>query len=268
MVEFSYLPVTEPQEVRDFLARLPLAVDREHFTRFCLGFPRRYLATTSPVEIVKHYALMESLGSRPAISSLAREGDLWKICVIARDRTFLFSSIAGSLSMFGLNIVGAEAFANRNSVILDTFTFQDVKKRIEDGAERRRFQAYVEEVAEGKRDLEAELANKREARAAGTRSLHFAWEDEAHPTATLLKVRGDDRFGLLHDLSRALSEAGCGIEIAHIETVGGAVRDDFYLTRGGAKLQASDKAEVLGRLGSMGAPRAAADPAAPGAAAT
>jgi len=263
VVEFSYLPVTEPQEVRDFLARLPLAVDRDHFTRFCLGFPRRYLATTSPVEIVKHYALVESLGSRAAISSVAREGDLWKMCLIARDRTFLFSSIAGSLSLFGLNVVGAEAFANRNALILDTFTFQDLNKRIEDGAERRRFQAFVEEVAEGKRDLEAELANRRDV---GSGPLTFDWDEAAHPTATLLKVRGNDRFGLLYDLSRAISEGGCSIEIAHIETVGGAVRDDFYLTRGGAKLDASGRADLLAHLSLIGhAP--AKDPAA-GAAAT
>jgi [protein-PII] uridylyltransferase len=251
VAEFSFLPVTEAQEVREFLARLPLAVDREHFTRFCLGFPRRYLATTSPVEIVKHYALVESLGSRAAISSLAREGDLWKMCLIARDRTFLFSSIAGTLSLFGINVVGAEAFANRNAIILDTFTFQDVEKRIEDGAERRRFQAFVEEVAEGKRDLEAELRGRRSA-ATPARPLAVAWDDEAHPFATLLKVRGLDRFGLLYDLSRILSDAGCSIEIAHIETVGGSVRDDFYLTRGGDKLDTDTKAALTASLISMG----------------
>ena len=253
MPEFSYLPVTEPQEVRDFLARLPLAVDRERFTRFCLGFPRRYLATTSPVEIVKHYALVESLGSRAAISSLARESDLWKMCLLARDRTFLFTSIAGSLSLFGINIVGAEAFANKSSIILDTFTFQDVEKRLEDGAERRRFQACVEEVAEGKRDLEAELEGRRAGSpATGALPLSVAWDDAAHPLATLLKVRGQDRFGLLYDLSRILSEAGCSIEIAHIETVGGSVRDDFFLTRGAAKLDPETKAALTAGLIGVG----------------
>jgi [protein-PII] uridylyltransferase len=252
VVEFSYLPVTEAQEVKDFLARLPLAVDREHFTRFCLGFPRRYLATTSPVEIVKHYALVESLGSRAAISSLSRDGELWKMCLVARDRTSLFTSIVGTLSLFGINIVGAEAFANQSATILDTFTFQDLEKRIEDGAERRRFQAFVEEVAEGKRDLHAELSERKTIGHGETRPLALAWDDEAHPAATLLKVRGHDRFGLLYDLSRLLSEAGCSIDIAHIETVGGAIRDDFYLTRDGRKLDAEAEADLAARLLSLG----------------
>lgn len=252
MVEFSYLPVTEPQEVKDFLARLPLAVDREHFTRFCLGFPRRYLATTSPVEIVKHYALVESLGARAAISSLSREGDLWKMCLVARDRSSLFSSIVGTLSLFGVNIVGAEAFANQTAMILDTFTFQDLEKRIEDGAERRRFQAFVEEVAEGKRDLHAELSGRRSVGPVETPPLAVAWDDEAHPAATLLKIRGQDRFGLLYDLSRLLSEAGCSIDIAHIETVGGSIRDDFYLTRNGHKLDAEAKADLAARVVAIG----------------
>ena len=46
---FEELSITEPEEVRAFLRKLPLAVDEERFTRFVLGFPHRYLAATSPV---------------------------------------------------------------------------------------------------------------------------------------------------------------------------------------------------------------------------
>jgi [protein-PII] uridylyltransferase len=185
------------------------------------------------------------------------------MCLLARDRTFLFTSIAGTLSLFGINIVGAEAFANRNAIILDTFTFQDVEKRLEDGAERRRFQAFVEEVAEGKRDLHKELQDQRGASATTPRPLAVAWDDEAHPFATLLKVRGQDRFGLLYDLSRVLSEAGCSIEIAHIETVGGSVRDDFFLTLGANKLDPATKAGLTAGLIAVGRDESATTGTAP-----
>jgi len=49
-------------------------------------------------------------------------------------------------------------------------------------------------------------------------------------------------------VSRRLSAAGCNIEIAHIETPGGEVRDEFFLTEGGAKLGAVRKRELEGAL--------------------
>ena len=41
------------------------------------------------------------------------------------DRPGLFASVAGTLSSFGMNILKAEAFANRRGLVLDTFTFAD-----------------------------------------------------------------------------------------------------------------------------------------------
>ena len=55
------LPIEDPAEVQAFLRDLPLALDRK-FVTFVLGFPRKYLAGTPRTDIVKHYALMASLG--------------------------------------------------------------------------------------------------------------------------------------------------------------------------------------------------------------
>jgi hypothetical protein len=57
-------PITDAAEVAAFLSRLPLAIDRERFTRFVLGFPHGYLEATSPAEVLKHFALVESPGAR------------------------------------------------------------------------------------------------------------------------------------------------------------------------------------------------------------
>ena len=236
MPTFGYLPITDEREVRTFLDRIPLAVDRDRFTRFVLGFPQHYLAATSPVEIVKHFALVTSLGRRPAISALAREGSLWRLVVVASDRSFLFARIAGSLSSFGANILSAEAFANTEAVVLDTFTLSDPRGRLEEPEERRRLQVFLEGVIEGRVDLEQVLLAEAAWPEPAAMSLALEWDDEVHPTCTLLRLRGRDSFGLLYAVSRRLSAAGCNIEIAHIETPGGEVRDEFYLTKGGAKL--------------------------------
>jgi [protein-PII] uridylyltransferase len=243
--------------VRAFLRRLPLAVDPEHFLRFALGFPHRYLANTSPVEIVRHYGLMEGLGKRGVITSLAREGARWRLCLVSRDRSFLFSRIAGSLLAFGMNIESAEAFANANALVLDTFHFSDRGERFADDGERRRFQAFLEDVVEAKTDLAAALGETANGKAGeGDTTLILSWDDGAHPTASRLIVEGRDRLGLLYSLSHRISEAGYAIEMAYIETPGERVRDEFYLAGPGGKLTEEEQAALgrrLARSGGMGA---------------
>lgn len=235
-------------EVEAFLKSLPFSMDHAGFLRFALGFPQRYLETTPPTEVVRHYALMESLGDRAVISSIAQEEDVWKLSIVARDRRALFSRIAGALSCFGMNIVAAEAFANASSLILDTFRFADWNDAFRDGGERRRFQVFLEDVVEGKADVDAELAKHPEAASLQTGPLLFEWSDTAHATATRLSVSGRDRFALLYRLSREISEAGLDIEMAYIDTSGEEVRDEFFLAHDGARLTAAEKSSLAERL--------------------
>jgi UTP:GlnB (protein PII) uridylyltransferase len=241
-------------EVEAFLKSIPFSVDRPGFLRFALGFPQRYLETTPPPEIVRHYALVESLGGRAVISSIAREEEVWKLSIVARDRGALFSRIAGALSCFGMNIVAAEAFANANSLILDTFRFADWSGLFGDGGERRRFQVFLEDVVEGKADVEAELAKHPEAASLRTGPLTLEWDDTVHATATRLSVGGRDRFGLLYRLSRAISVAGVNIEMAYIDTPGEQVRDEFFLAKDGERLSAAAKASLAETLQALVTP--------------
>jgi UTP:GlnB (protein PII) uridylyltransferase len=248
---FDDLPVTDEHEVKAFLDRLPLAVDRERFTRFVLGFPHHYLRTTAAVEVVRHFGLVQSLGSRAAVSSLAQDGALWRLVVVAADRRFLFARLAGSLTVFGANIVSAEAFANTEDIVLDTFSLADTGGRFASAEERRRFQAYLESVIVGKVDLEKELAPETR-RPVEAGSLALDWEEDVHPRASVLRVRGRDARGLLYAISRGLSDAGADIDLAHVVTEDGEVRDSFYLTENGAKLDAAARARVERSLRALG----------------
>jgi [protein-PII] uridylyltransferase len=248
VTHLALLPVTEPGEVKAFLRSLPIAVDVDGFTRFALGFPHRYLNSTPVVEIVRHYALMGSLATRAVVSSLAREGALWKLCLIARDRKFLFSRIAGALSRFGMDIARAEAFANANALVLDTFVFADRRAHFDDDAQRRRFQVFLEDVVEGKAELDAEPNRPPREPAAAGEPLSVSWDPDAHPTATRMIVEGEDSFGLLHLLTRRIAESGYDIELAYVDTRAGRVCDEFYITRDGTRLDAAMRDELARAL--------------------
>ena len=74
----------------------------------------------------------------------------WQLTLIARDRSGLFASVAGTLSSFGMNILKAEAFANRRSLILDTFTFADPGRTLDlNPSEIDRLHATLEKVLGG-----------------------------------------------------------------------------------------------------------------------
>ena len=245
----DFLPITDAREVQAFLDRIPLRVDRERFARFVLGFPHRYLQLTPPPEMVAHFALVTTLGARAASTRLSREGDGWKLMVAAADRSFLFARIAGSLSFFGADIVSAEAFSNSEDVVLDSFSVSDRARRLESPEERRRFQAFLDRVLAGEVDIEKELAGV--AGGAVRARLSLEWDDEDHPAATRLIVTGDDAFGLLHAVAQRLSESGCGIEIAHVETTAGRIRDTFYLSADGGKLDGGRRGAVERALGAL-----------------
>jgi [protein-PII] uridylyltransferase len=234
--------LTDAAQVQAFLRRVPLQVDEARFLRFALGFPRHYLERTPAVEVVRHYGLMEALGKRPLISSLARDRQLWQLCVVAADRSFLFATLAGSLAAFGMNIVEAEAFANESALVLDTFRFADPRGRFANDAERTAFQHLLEEAAAGR----ATLPVPEGASSPGT--LRPAFDDDAHPRFTRLQVEGPDRPGLLYRLARILSETGCSIELATIATPDSGVRDEFYLSERGERLGRDAQERLLDAL--------------------
>jgi [protein-PII] uridylyltransferase len=248
VIDSGNLALADAEELAAFLRGLPFALD-PGVAGFVLGFPRRYLTATPRVEIVKHFSLMSSLGERAVITSLGRERDLWKLCVVTKDRRALFSRIAGALSSQGMNIVAAEAFANARALVLDTFHFSDDERHLSDEGQRRRFQAFLEGVVAGTVELEPLLDGRlREAAPGEGEALDAEMDDDSHPEATRLRIKCRDRFGLLYLVSRTISEAGHDIEMARIETPGQRVKDEFFLTHAGRRLTAAEQHDLARRL--------------------
>jgi [protein-PII] uridylyltransferase len=213
--------------------------ERQEFLR---GFPTRYLRTHSATEISEHMALEERSRKRGVGVEIRRLDSVYQLTMVTSpDRPGLFASIAGTLSSFGMNILKAEAFANRMGLVLDTFTFADPSRTLElNPTEVDRLRGTIERVIGGKVDVRALLRNRpkptlpaRSARIA----TRVAFDSRASDTATLVEIVAEDRPGLLYDLASAFASNGCNIEVVLIDTQAHKALDVFYVTASGKKLE-------------------------------
>ncbi len=134
-------------------------------SEFLEGFPTRYLRTHSEAEIERH---MEQARSGAPID-LQKTGGTYRMTVIAPDRPFLLASISGALASFGVNILKAEAFANSQGLVLDTFVFSDPLRTLElNAAEADRLRDTVARCSLGKTDVKQLLKKRPRAPAADT----------------------------------------------------------------------------------------------------
>jgi [protein-PII] uridylyltransferase len=200
------------------------------------GLPVRYLRTHGEAEIAGHIALEESSQKRGAAVDVRSLESAWQLTVITGDRPGLFAGVAGTLAGFGMNILRAEAFANRRGQVLDTFVFADPTRTLElNPSEVDRLRTTAERVALGKLDVRELLRNRPKPKPPSRKvrvPTAIRFDDEASATATLVEIVAEDRPGLLYDLASAISFSGGNIEVVLIDTQAHRAIDLFYPKNG------------------------------------
>ena len=147
------------------------------------------------------------------------------------DRPGVFSRITGVLALNGLDVLEAtvqsdDGWAVEEFVVESTFASEIPWAKVArdiDRALRSRF-ALEARLAERRRSY------RRAVRTVGTLEPKVrVVRGEASDGATVVEVIGRDRIGLLHQLTRVLSDLDVDIVRAKIATLGGDVVDTFYV---------------------------------------
>jgi [protein-PII] uridylyltransferase len=207
---------------------------------FLEGFPTRYLRTHTEEQIRSHMQLAREASETGIAVSLERHNGVYTLTTVTPDRPNLFASLAGVLSSFGMNIVKAEAFANRNRDTLDTFSFADPMRTLElNPAEMDRLKMVIRRTVLGKEDVQRLLRGRAKTPSPSKRAEvkpTVAFDGHASESATLVEIVAEDRPGLLYDLASTISSAGCSIDVVLIDTEAHKALDVFYITKNGSKL--------------------------------
>ena len=219
---------------------------------FLKGLPMRYLRTHTPAQIDAHVRL-EALRREAGVAlAIERREGVYHLALLTKDRLSLFASVAGALSSFGLNILKAEAFANQQGTVLDTFVFEDPQRNLElNPPEVDRLKTTLERVILGKIAVKDLLKNRprplppsRGGRVAPRVNVN----NNASSNATLVEVVAQDRPGLLFDLANAFTDAHCSIDVVLVDTEAHKAIDVFYITREGVKLTDAAIADLQASL--------------------
>jgi [protein-PII] uridylyltransferase len=178
-------------------------------------------------------------------------GELIVLRVATTDQPGLFSRVAGTLAMHGIEITGADVWTSLDGIAVEEFV---IVPRTTDGPNFTKVHNDLLDVLSGRIDVEGRIEARvrtyqrayRRAQAASPPRLEVLISNEASDSTTMIDVRAPDAPAVLYRLSSALAHWGADIRSAKVATLGHEVVDVFYVqpADGAGQLDASEHADL------------------------
>ncbi len=202
---------------------------------FLARLPEQYVLAFDVDTMCMHESL---LTESPTVRCERVDGGQVVITVVADDRPGLLVTLAGALTVCGLDVLEASLFGTTDGYALDVFRGGDPFGRVADDDGARVMQT-IELALAGEVDLSVRVDERRRAYAGletrGTPPVRIDVNSDESETDTVVEVHADDDIGLLYRLASAFTELSLDVRIAKVATLGSRVVDVFYVRDSGAR---------------------------------
>ncbi len=209
--------------------------------------PESYVLAFEPQEMASHIELLrasDAVRCEPAADAVT-------ITVVTSDRAGLLATLAGALTVCGLNVLEANVFGTTDGRALDVFRAADPFGRTNEDASR--VVQTIERALRDEIDLTARVEERRRAYSFSTATkgtVGIVVDDETSESDSIIEVHADDDVGLLYRLASAFAELELDVRVAKVATLGTRVVDVFYVRDArGQKIDADDAERVRSVLG-------------------
>jgi [protein-PII] uridylyltransferase len=151
-----------------------------------------------------------------------------------------------------LNIHEAQIHTWGNGVALDLFRVEDVTKEIERRLQQ--FRKDLGDILNGTVPLKTLFAQRRETNGIPPKVIprvpaEVKVDNQDSDFYTIVEVTGEDRLGILYEMTQALTDHGCDIHFARISTLGNRIVDVFYIQdTWGEKIEERQKVDQLKQI--------------------
>ena len=213
----------------------------------------RYLLYAPSDSIMEHIELYKNMGTAEFIWNVTKTTDskTRKVTICAQDRPGLFSKIAGTFTLNGLDILDAQIFTWRNNIALDIFEVNPPLDQIFEKERWQQAEAHLKSALSGDLDLKTALEEKITAyqpakRYVKGRPHQINVDNDSSSFFTIIEVFTYDFPGLLYTITDALFRCGLDIWVAKIATKVDQVVDVFYVRDfDGQKVDLPDQVEKI-----------------------
>jgi [protein-PII] uridylyltransferase len=228
-------------------------LSQEIVSEYAEHLPERYLSYHSPEEISHHIEMARSIETKLLLVEWEIEKETRsKVTVCTKDRYGLFSKITGAMFLNRLNILEAQIHTWGNGIALDTFWVEDATKDIERRLQQ--FKIDLEEILGGKVPLKELLSKRKESNGIKQKVIprvsgEVKVNNQDSDFYSIVEVMGQDRLGILYEITQALTDHGCNIHFARISTLGNRIVDVFYVQdEWGEKIEEKQRTDRLKQI--------------------
>jgi [protein-PII] uridylyltransferase len=233
--------------------KLRKSLPPEIVSEYAEHLPDRYLSCYSLEEIAHHIEMARSVEKELLIADWKIEKEIQaKVIICTKDRYGLFSKITGSMFLNRLNVLEAQIHTWENGIALDTFWVEDVTEDMERRLQQ--FKKDLKEILSGKVPLKDLLSKRNESNGIKDKIIprvsgEVKINNEDSDFYTIVEVTGEDRLGILYEITQALTDHGCDIHFARISTLGNRIVDVFYVQdEWGEKIEEKQKTDRLRQI--------------------